>query len=390
MRIGFLFSHDQTHQLAHSLPIAMALAALRPDIEILVATSSPQMEAQVRTLAGPLLCSRIQHVRLQLNRSFSRSFGPLLNRFLPYEKLAIYGDNLDFFRSLDALVVTEKTSLLLKTHYHLDRLRLIHTRHGAGDRAIGFNHASAGFDHVLVSGDKIRERLIDDAGVAPERISVVGYPKFDLLPATPPRLPLPDNGRPTVLYNPHPSPHLSSWYRMGKDILRYFCDSDRYNLIFAPHVMLFRRKFVISIDKFRIDRPGGIEPAVRDCPTILVDTGSAACTDMTYTQAADIYLGDVSSQVYEFLIRPRPCVFLNPNRVDYRGNPDYAHWQAGAVISRMEDLDEALQNAASDHYLYRETQRAMFNRTFNLTGEASALRAARAIERVMCPQFSPA
>ncbi len=111
---------------------------------------------------------------------------------------------------------------------------------------------------------------------------------------------------------------------------------------------------------------------------------------MTYTQAADIYLGDVSSQVYEFLIRPRPCVFLNPNRVDYRGNPDYAHWQAGAVISRMEDLDEALQNAASDHYLYRETQRAMFNRTFNLTGEASALRAARAIERVMCPQFSPA
>jgi len=64
----------------------------------------------VRTLAGPLLCSRIQHVRLQLNRSFSRSFGPLLNRFLPYEKLAIYGDNLDFFRSLDALVVTESTS----------------------------------------------------------------------------------------------------------------------------------------------------------------------------------------------------------------------------------------------------------------------------------------
>jgi hypothetical protein len=26
MRIGFLFNHDQVHQVAHSLPIALALA----------------------------------------------------------------------------------------------------------------------------------------------------------------------------------------------------------------------------------------------------------------------------------------------------------------------------------------------------------------------------
>lgn len=29
---------------------------------------------------------------------------------------------------------------------------------------------------------------------------------------------------------------------------------------------------------------------------------------MTYTPAADIYLGDVSSQSYEFLLDPRPCL----------------------------------------------------------------------------------
>ena len=39
---------------------------------------------------------------------------------------------------------------------------------------------------------------------------------------------------------------------------------------------------------------------------------------MAYTQRADIYLGDVSSQVYEFLLNPRPCVFLNPRRFDWR------------------------------------------------------------------------
>lgn len=386
MRIGFLLNHDQTHQVAHSLPIALALAQCDPHIELCVATSNPRLEALVREMAGPLLGRRIEHVRLRLKQSLTRALGPMLNRWLPFEKLAIYGDNLDFFGSLDALVVTEKTSLLLKTHYHLDRLKLIHTRHGAGDRAIGFNAESALFDHVLVAGEKIRERLLREAGVAPERISVVGYPKFDLLPAAPARLPLQANGRPTVLYNPHPSPHLSSWYRMGRDVLRHFCDSDRYNLIFAPHVMLFQRKYVVTIDKLRIDRPGKIERAVRECPHIHVDLGGAACTDMTYTQAADIYLGDASSQVYEFLLRPRPCVFLNAQRTNYRNDPNYAHWRAGPVIARVEDLDEALHHAVEDHHLYRETQRAMFNHTFDLTGEPSAMRAARAIEALMQPR----
>jgi hypothetical protein len=42
-------------------------------------------------------------------------------------------------------------------------------------------------------------------------------------------------------------------------VLEHFLNDDRYNLIFAPHVMLFHRPFVLSIDKLRIDRPGRIE-----------------------------------------------------------------------------------------------------------------------------------
>ena len=42
-------------------------------------------------------------------------------------------------------------------------------------------------------------------------------------------------------------------------------------------------------------------------PNLRFDPGSPASTDMTYTRAADIYLGDVSSQVYEFIAEPRPC-----------------------------------------------------------------------------------
>src|SRR5690606_20184835 len=106
-------------------------------------------------------------------------------------------------------------------------------------------------------GPKIRERLIADAGVAPETISVVGYPKFDLAPPRP-ALPFVDETRPVVLYNPHVSPHLSSWYDEGRAVLDWFVEHEDYQLIFAPHVMLFERPFVMTIDKLRIDSAGRI------------------------------------------------------------------------------------------------------------------------------------
>ena len=53
---------------------------------------------------------------------------------------------------------------------------------------------------------------------------------------------------------------------------------------------------------------------------------------MTYMLAADIYLGDVSSQVYEFLLEPRPCIFLNGHNVPWQDNPYYSHWTLGQVI----------------------------------------------------------
>lgn len=382
MRIGFFFNHDQTHQVAHSLPIALSLIRNELGVEVVIATTNDRLTGEVERQAA-LAGTPVTVVQLGLERPFSRFAARRLDRLLPASKLLVYRDNLEFFRSLDVLVVTEKTSLALKTRYGLDRLKIIHTRHGAGDRAIGFDKASAGFDHVLVSGPKIRDRLIREAGVPPERLSMVGYPKFDLLGDARPRLPMQANGRPTVLYNPHPSPHLSSWYRHGPAVLDHFLRDDRYNLIFAPHVMVFHRRFVVTIDRLRIDRPGRIDPAVLAAPNIHVDLGSAASTDMTYTMAADIYLGDVSSQVYEFLYRPRPCLFLNSHGVAYEGDPNYLHWQAGEVIGDPGALGDALDRAVAQHERHLPAQRRLFAQSFDLTEEPSADRAARAILRVL-------
>ena len=383
MRIGFLFNHDQIHQIAHSLPIGVALAQLT-DAEIIFATSSQAATNEVRRLAGALIGSRIRLVELSVTRRSSRIVAALLNRLLPARKLLIYRDNLAFFRSLDALVVTEKTSLVLKSRYGMTALKIIHTRHGAGDRAVGFNRTSAEFDHILVSGEKIQSRLVTETGADNRKISIVGYPKFDL--ATQPTvLSALDDDRPIVLYNPHATPHLSSWYKMGRAVLDWFAEHPEYRLIFAPHVMLFERPLVISIDPLAFGWPGKISKRHLSAENIHIDLGSRACTTMSYTDRADIYIGDVSSQVYEFLRTPRPCLFLDANGVtDWANDRNFIHWQAGPVISEVGRLGEGLEQAIETHGShFAKVQKLLFQNSFDIDPKMlSSERAARVIASV--------
>lgn len=383
LKIGFLFNHDQIHQIAHSLPIAVELANRNSGVEVVLATTSDRIALEVKRLANKSIGKSVELRELRLRRPLSKILAFLGGKIVPASKLLLYRDNLDFFRSLDVLVVTEKTSLILKTRYKLDRLLIVHTRHGAGDRAIGFNKASAKFDHVLVSGEKVRDRLITDAEVRPNRISIVGYPKFDLFAAERWQPSFSDPQRPLVMYNPHVSPHLSSWFKMGLSVLEWFAERSDYNLIFAPHVMLFERPVVVTIDRFRIARPGAIPDRLRRANNIHVDLGSSLSTSMAYLNSADIYLGDVSSQIYEFLLHPRPCVFLNPHRFAWQHDPNFAFWAAGPVVDTITELGPALKKAMAEHEThYAPIQRQLVEATFDLTEVPSSMRAAKAIAKV--------
>jgi len=71
MRVGFLFNHDQVHQVAHSLPIALALADLVPGIDVVLAPTNPTIMAEVVRLAGGRVRDnlRIQPLALRRRRS---------------------------------------------------------------------------------------------------------------------------------------------------------------------------------------------------------------------------------------------------------------------------------------------------------------------------------
>ena len=376
-RICFLFNHDQTHQIAHSLPIALVLA--REGLaDVTIAVTSRAIEESIQSIAKDEL-SHLTIVRLSLRSKLSKSLTNILDPFVPASKVLLYRDNLAFFRNFDALVVSEKTSLLLKTRYGLNTLKIVHTRHGAGDRAIGFDRQSALFDLILVAGPKIARRLMNEAGVEADRIRIIGYNKFDLFGDNETKVRFENPALPIILYCPHPAPTLSSWYRMGEQVLRDLAGSWRYNVIFAPHVMLFRRKWAVTISPpaaRKVSRPSA---DLLEHPNLLIDLGSSASTDMTYANAADIYVGDVSSQIYEFLLKPRPCLHLDAHSVNWQDNRNYRHWQTGPVVQHDGDIVAAVDHAIASHSSYLPAQKELFADTFSVEDEAASVRGAKAI-----------
>ncbi len=371
MRIGFLFNHETPHQVLHAAPTACELSRRYPGQEVILITSGPMvnyMVDRVLTLYPDHQC-RVETADLPRPIHW---LAAMVQPFMLIQKRARQIFNRHLLRSLDVLVTPEKTSLNLKRDPAMRHLVMIHTRHGAGDRAVGFDKRSGQFDLVLAAGEKIRQRLTIYGGLAPNRCRVVGYPKFDVAPQLANKKRAFSDDRPIVLYNPHYSRKESSWPRMGRQVLDMFCNDSRFNLIFAPHPVLYARPLR------HLARPLG---RYRNKPNILIDTGSPASSDMSYVLAADIYLGDVSSQVYEFLWRPRPCVFLDANKlIDREPRNNLHHWLAGQVVRDINDLPTALDRALAEPKAYIKQQKSLVQESFDHDPTLPAsVRAAEAI-----------
>jgi hypothetical protein len=376
LRIGFLFNHDALHQVRHSAPVIAELVRF-PDVEVRVLTSSPAQEREVRALIGEA-AARVRFHTLLPGR-IAALLDRLLGQVAPFRRVAVLKRNVAAFAELDVLVVPESTSIMLRDRFGLKDLRFVRMQHGAGDRSVLYRPVIAKFDLMLLSGDKVRDRMLALGLIAQDRSRVVGYPKFDTVDPAQAGPPLFANARPTVLYNPHFEPRLSSWFDMGDAVLDWYAGQDRFNLIFAPHVMLFKRRIHASVEHRRMRWRQDVAQRFRSVPHMLIDTGSARSTDMSYIRAADIYLGEASSQIYEWIARPRPAIFLDPSHAEWRDNPDFAHWQLGEVIRDAAMLPGALERAMATPDAFRAAQQAAFRATFSVEEEPASRRAARAI-----------
>jgi hypothetical protein len=371
-RVAFLFN-AQAHQVLHGATIAEALAERwQAGIDILSPTEV-NLDIAYDVIAPHLRQLIAFHL---VGSRLARYVAERRGRIIPPKLLTLLAVRRRL-NDYDAIALPERTSILLR-RLGVNRPRFIHIDHGAGDRAAGFDPRIALFDFALLAGEKQRIRMMAEGLIHPERSAIVGYPKFEAADRLRDRdwTPFADD-KPIILYNPHFSKELGSAFRHGTDLVTKIIRTGKYNVIIAPHIRMCANRSGRACAE-------AIFGHFRIFPNVHLDLGSQRSLDMTYTSLADIYLGDVSSQVYEFLRHPRPCVFVNSHAKPWKYDANYAHWHFGPVIEHPCEIADALLFAIDRQRYYASIQARAFVETFNLDKcEPCSRRAARAIAQFL-------
>ncbi|MBC9175491.1 hypothetical protein [Pseudoroseomonas ludipueritiae] len=354
------------HQVYHLAPAAAELSRLLPRCPVTCLSNHAATTAALRRVREALHAPamRIESIRPPL---WGRLLAAVTGRRSSLKTPLLFSLSRRLRRAA-AVITPERTSAKLRG-MGLRHTLMIHFRHGAGDRAPESESRQSLFDLVVVPGEKDLRRAAEKGYMPPSRLRAGGYLKlefFSKLAGSPPRLF--DNDRPVVLYNPHFDAGISSlpWARQ---VIGEFARQSRYNLVFAPHIRAAENMDAAEREEWlRLSREG----------RILVDLDSPRLIDMSYVLAADIYLGDMSSQLYEFLARPRPVVFLNAHHVAWRDDPRFAGWALGEVAETPEDVIPAIDRAVAGHPEKLARQQAAVRDAFGEI-EGAALRGAQVI-----------
>lgn len=369
--IAFLFL-GETLLIPHLFPIVEALADLRPDLplDLWVSTST-----HAQLLAG--WTAHLPQVRIRRAPGFRRlaATAPGERPVLP-PKLPMLLRLAPALARTSIVVCAEQTSLWLPRAFPWLRKRFVKTSHGVGSMSARDDRRRMAATYTLVPSEQERATYLT-RGMAPDRIEATGYVKAAFRQRTPARALFPDDpfadDRPVLLYTPHWQAHRSSWPAWGPQVVEQLGAQRDWNVILAPHQRLIERAPELRETLAR----------VADLPHVHVDLDSFATVDGSYTAAVDLYLGDTSSQLIEFLALPRPAVFLNAHARAWADDPAYAMWRAGEVVDDLADLLPALARAPARHAEYAAIQHDLATAALGDASGGGARRAAEAVLRVL-------
>lgn len=357
----------ETLLIPHLFPIVEALAERRPDLplDLWVSTSTHEQ----------LLTDWTRHlpqVRVRRAPGFRRlpATVPGERPVLP-PKLPMLLRLAPRLARTRVVVCAEQTSLWLPRLFPFLRTRFVKTSHGVGSMSARDDKRRMAAAYTLVPSEQERATYLA-RGMAADRIEATGYVKAAFRQRTPAQALFADE-RPVLLYTPHWQAHRSSWPAWGPQVVEQLAQQRDWNVILAPHQRLIERAPEVR----------DVLARVADLPHVHVDLDSFATVDGSYTAAADLYLGDTSSQLIEFLIRPRPAVFLNAHARDWSEDPAYAMWRAGEVVDDLAELLPALARAPARHADFAATQHAIATAALGDVSGAGALRAADAVLRLL-------
>ena len=363
--IGFIFL-DEIHHIDHFITTAIELAKTNKVSILTFPSKHTYLRDSLKRLNGEDVI--LEELKTKAFRAFTDK---LKNRDFPRKAFWMKKNKRYLLSCFDALVFTDFIQHTLHKNRKNDKKPIfIKFAHGLAGRAYGFKQDLAYFDLHLITGNFFYNQLKKRDLLSKQNV-LCGYPKIDAV-KNQVRKEYFTNDNPIVLYNPHFKPPFSSWHDHGLKILEFFYNNPDYNLIFAPHINLFAEK--------GMEKKQEIPAKYFEAKNIHLDFGSIQSVNMTYTKQATIYLGDVSSQVYEFIINPRPCIFINSEMINYKNDNHYRFWQCGEVINTSKTLEKALQNTELDFKKYKPIQEQIKEENiYSEIGSTATQRASNAI-----------
>lgn len=325
--IGFLYL-DQSYMVYHSIGIAIELAK-EPFYEVVIFTN-PQNKTLIKEILSREKCENVILKVLRPYWHFTISIAKAEQKqliFLRYRNL---------FAKIDAFLCCKQTDLDLKKILK-HKVKYIYTDHGIPNRKVAFSEVITEFDLFFLCGKTQKLLKLKDGHLTDTNYSVTGYLKFDSLVHNH-NTKLFTNNNYTFIYNPHWENHLTSFFTFGEKIFNFFANRKDYNLIFSPHYLLIQNNFFL---KFRYNFR-----KFSEYENIKIDYRSEMCNNMTYTKYADFYIGEGSSQVWEFVaFKNRPCLFLDAHELATNKEERLLSWKLGDNISDFNDFDKKIEVA---------------------------------------------
>ena len=240
-----------------------------------------------------------------------------------------------FLKESLAVVSTSHDAPHYFAKYKITKPKLFYLFHGTGTREYGFELNLNQFDLLMIPGPYHKKRLNKDASISKSKLIQVGYTKNDTFQYSDfKEQKLFPKNQTTFYYNPHWDVELSSLPKWGRYILDYFKNHSQFNLIFAPHPLVkhYNTKYNLDLNysSFTSDNT-------------LIDFDSQKNMNGFYCIHADIYLGDVSSMLFEWInYKPRPCIFINTNNIEWENDENYSNWRIGHVINSLDEFNDII------------------------------------------------
>lgn len=346
-KICFIYL-DEPYNIFHSLSLATELnKSPHIDLEIFATPRNIEFLEKFSSLAHELKRTSVRphwYVQLPHLMEIKLQFRPSI--FIKYRKK---------LASFDAIVCSLYDDDVLRKYLGTKTPKLIFAGHGVANRAYSYLNKIKAFDYLLLVGEREHKERLQRDQLTHNNHQVTGYLKYEICKS----LKSDDSfkeSKPTILYNPHWHKDYSSFYQYGFQILDFFENQDEYNLIFAPHQLLTVRNknLITKLEKYTKSK------------TIHMDLNSFRLSDMSYTKAADLYLGDSSSQALEFMLhRRRPCIFLRSNFNKHNISEQLHSWEGGMVLDSFTNI-KAIINTAFDNFesIYLEKQNQLVSNIF--------------------------